>query len=88
MTGIGTSTGGRHPEPPLHGWPLLVWQPGHDRHGDKVFTEDGRATVNDIVKAFRESQDSEAVARRFGTTTEHVLQAVAYGALAGQFGGG
>lgn len=70
--------GGVHPEPPLHYFPLLAWAPGHERHGDSVFTEDQKASVDDIALEMARNPNIAAVAARFGTTVEHVVQAMAY----------
>lgn len=74
--GAGSCTGGTHPDPPIHDYPLLVWV------GGVVRTEDGRASVEDIARASALSADIHALAARFGTTPEHVMQAVGYAAMA------
>jgi hypothetical protein len=75
--------GGKHPDPPLDEWPLLVWSPDHEKHGKDVFTEDGAVTVADIATAACETPNYETLAERFKTTPEHVAQAVDYAIAAG-----
>jgi hypothetical protein len=82
-TGKAECVGGKHPDPPLDMWPLLVWSPTHETHGKNVFTEDGAATVADIATAACETPDYEALAGKFKTTAEHVAQAVDYAFAAG-----
>ena len=53
----------------------MVW---HPKHGNKVFTEDQAATVEDIALAACETPDVVALAARFGTTAEHARQAIDY----------
>jgi hypothetical protein len=69
--GFGACVGGSRPDPPIDAYPLLVWD------GSEVKTEDGRATVRDLAMAATGASLS-VVANRFGTTIDHVLQAVAY----------
>jgi hypothetical protein len=78
--------GGQHPDPDLDDFPLLAWQPGHDRHGSTVFTEDQAANVHDIAVAYAERPDPDALAKRFHTSVNHIHQAVAYAARAGFLG--
>ena len=82
-TGEAGCLGGKHPDPPLDAWPLLVWSPRHEAHGDLVFTEDGKASVEAVALAVAETPDYDALASRFGTTAEHVRQAVDYALAAG-----
>lgn len=82
-TGKAECVGGKHPDPPLDKWPLLVWSPSHEQHGKNVFTEDGSATVEDIATAACETPNYEALAGRFHTTPEHVAQAVDYAFASG-----
>lgn len=86
-TGKADCVGGKHPDPPLDTYPLLVWGPAHPTHGDKVGTEDGKATVEAIALALAESPDFDALAARFGTTPEHARQAVDYALAAGFMAG-
>ncbi len=84
IVGAGSCIGGKHPEPPIDKHPLLAWMVSHPRHGSKVFTEDQAATVEDIAIAACETPNLDALAYKFGTTAEHVRQAVDY-ALAAHF---
>jgi hypothetical protein len=86
-TGKGHCHGGKTPHPPLHDYPLLAWtHHGHEKHGDGVFTEDGKASVEEIAMALPEMPSLEALAAKFGTTEEHVSQAVNYALKAGFLG--
>ncbi len=87
ITGTGSCVGGKHPDPPLDGFPKLAWMVSHPVHGSKVFTEDQKASVEDIAIAACETPDYEALASRFGTSAEHISQAVAYAVKAGFLGG-
>jgi hypothetical protein len=88
VTGKGHCKGGVNPHPPFHDYPLLAWTHlGHPQHGDNVFTEDQKASVHDIALAVAETPNHEAVAAKFGTTVEHVNQAVAYACKSGFLGG-
>ncbi len=78
IVGTGSCVGGRHPEPPIDKHPLLCWAVSHPKHGSKVFTEDGAASVEEIAVAACETPDYAALAARFGTTADHVAQAVDY----------
>ena len=88
LSARGESVGGKHPDPPLDGFPLLAWVPDHPIHGSEVITEDGAATVIDLVDTFRESSDVKLVASIHCTTPDHVQQALLYGVKAGHFKGG
>lgn len=81
VEGRGEVSGGRDPDPPIHGWTLLAWQPGHPQFGDDVFLEDGTASVPEILEAMR-GQSPIQVARVYCTTPAHVHQALGYAALA------
>jgi len=83
---IGTADciGGKHPDPPLDAFPLLAWMVSHPRHGSKVFTEDGAASVEQIGLDAATTPSYEALAVKHGTTAEHVRQAIEY-ALAAKF---
>lgn len=72
--GFATCEGGQHPDPPIHDYPLLVWVE------DEVSTEDGAASVAELASAG--TSDIRELSGRFGTTPEHVTQALAYAALA------
>ena len=78
IVGTGACVGGKHPEPPIDKHPLLCWAVSHPKHGAKVFTEDQAASVEDIAIAACETPNLDALAARFGTTPEHVRQAVDY----------
>ena len=54
--------------------------------GNKVHTEDGAASVEDVALALIETPDFAALAARFGTSEEHVAQAIAYAVKAGFLG--
>ena len=84
--GEASCVGGKHPDPPLDGFPLLCWCAAHPVHGSKIFTEDGAATVEDIAIAAAESPNLEAVASRFGTSADHVSDAINYAIKAGYLG--
>ena len=83
VSGDASCLGGSSPEVPLDGFTLLAWAISHPVHGSKVFTEDGKASVEDIAMAFVEHPSAEAVAGRYGTTEDHVVQAIDYAATAG-----
>lgn len=70
--------GGIGPPIPIHHYPLLAWMPAHHVHGPSVFTEDQKVSVADIARAVPESPSFAALADRFGTTVEHVRQALDY----------
>lgn len=74
--GFASCVGGENPDPPIHDYPLLVWV------GGEVRTEDGRASVAEVVRATAGGASIEAVASRFGTTPDHVRQAVDYESFA------
>jgi hypothetical protein len=65
----------------LAGYPLLVYAPS--QHGPGIRTEDNGTPVHDICVAFAEHPHPEAIAERFGTTPDHVAEAVRYAAEAG-----
>jgi hypothetical protein len=82
--GKGSCHGGVHPHPPFHDYHLLAWMhAGHDRHGMQVFLEDQTASVEEIATEFAAGQVVAAVAAKFGTSDEHVRQALAYAVKAG-----
>jgi hypothetical protein len=70
--GEGWCEGGDRPDPPIDAYPLLVWVDG------EVRTEDGKASVHDLVVAMVKTNSIDAVASRFDTTRDHVLQAMHY----------
>jgi hypothetical protein len=76
--GTGTCVGGQKSDIPHLKFPFLVWGGNHPRYGSKAFTEDGAASVEDIALAACETPDYVVLASRFGTTPEHVRQAVDY----------
>lgn len=83
-TGRGTCDGGVNPGPPLHDFPLLAWKhDGHHQHVRSVFTEDQKASVPEIATALAGNQSVEALAARFGTTPDHVTQAIQYAVQCG-----
>jgi len=81
---VGTASciGGKHPDPPLDAFPLLAWMVSHPRHGSKVFTEDGAASVEAIALDAATTPSYEALAAKHGTTAEHVRQAIEYAVAA------
>jgi|SRR5271157_1378994 len=84
--GAASCIGGKHPDPPLDAFPLLAWMVSHPRHGSKVFTEDGAASVEAIALDVAAMPSYEALAARHGTTAEHVRQAIEYALAAGFLG--
>lgn len=60
----------------VHAYPLLVHAPG--QHGPGIRTEDHGIAVADIVVKAAELPSYEALAAHFGTTPDHVAQAIAY----------
>jgi len=86
---VGTAdcVGGKHPDPPLDGFPLLAWMVRHPKHGSKVFTEDNAASVEDIALAACYTPNYDALAEKFATTPEHVHQAIDYAVKAGFLSG-
>lgn len=86
VIGSGDCVGGKHPDPPLDDFPLLAWMPNHPVHGGEIITEDGKVTVHQIALALAQTPHVGAIAKRFGTTEEHVTQAVGYAIKAGLLG--
>jgi hypothetical protein len=79
--------GGRHPEPPLDKYPLLAWLYDHPKFGRMtVFLEDHKASVEQVALALVELHDFDAVAKKFGTSLDHVEQAVKYAEESGYMG--
>lgn len=70
--GAATCTGGEYPDPPIDAYPLLVWVDG------VICTEDKQVNVDDIAHSMAELFSTEAVAERFNTTPDHVIQAINY----------
>lgn len=83
VTGEASCVGGKHPDPPLDKYPLLAWSVSHPEHGAKVFTEDGKASVESIAVEAAVSPSFQVVADKFSTTLDHVAQAVDYALRAG-----
>ncbi len=81
MVGTAVCEGGSHPSPPINDFPLLIW------NGVEVWTEDGKATVEQLAWALPEMPCIKSLASRYGTTQEHVFQALAYAVKASQLGG-
>jgi hypothetical protein len=65
----------------LDGYPRLVYAPSY--HGPGIRTEDNGTPVADIAAAAAETPDYGALAGRFGTTPEHVAEAIRYAVEAG-----
>src|SRR5271157_1432108 len=86
LSGTATCIGGKHPDPPLDAFPLLAWMVSHPRHGSKVFTEDGAASVEAIALDAAVTPSYEALAAEHRTTAEHVRQAIEYAIKAGFLG--
>ncbi len=78
VVGTASCLGGKHPDPPIDKHPLLCWMVSHPRHGSKVFTEDQAAAVEDIALDVPLHPTFKALAAKFGTTEEHVRQAIDY----------
>jgi uncharacterized protein (DUF433 family) len=58
----------------LHRYPLLVYAPG--QHGDFVATEDNGTDARRIARRAAEVPDRDELAAEFGTTREHVRDAL------------
>lgn len=65
----------------LDGYPHLVYAPG--QHGPGIRTEDNGTPVANIASAAAETPDYAALATRFGTTADHVADAIRYAVEAG-----
>lgn len=65
----------------LDGFHLLTYAP--EQWGPGVRTEDNGTPVDDIVAAAADEPDRAKVAEAFGTTPEHVKQALAYRMMTG-----
>lgn len=85
-TGKAECVGGKHPDPPLDKYPLLAWMVNHPEHGSKVFTEDGRASVERIALDAATIHSYQAIADKYGTSPDHVAQAIDYALAAGFLG--
>lgn len=66
----------------LDGFHLLTYAP--DQWGPGVRTEDNGTPVAEVVAAAAAEPDHEKVAEKFGTTAEHVKQALAYHLMTGE----
>lgn len=86
IAGVAHAENGTQPDPPIVDFPLLAWAPS--QWGNEVYTEDGKASIDQIVESILKLLDFEAVADRYGTTADHVEQAVAYASEAGFIGTG
>ncbi len=86
VVGTGSCVGGKYPDPPIDGFHLLVFDPFLTKHPGKVSLEDGSASVEDVAVALAVLPDLESLAARFGTTPEHVRQAIDYAVKAGFLG--
>lgn len=82
-TGKAGCVGGIHEVPPIDSFPLLAWRGNHPKFGDKVFLCDQTASADEIALALAETPDISVLASRFGTTDEHVSQAIAYSVKTG-----
>jgi len=60
----------------LDAYPLLAYAPA--QHGPGIRTEDKGIPVADIVAKVAELPSFDALAAHFGTTADHVAQALAY----------
>jgi hypothetical protein len=81
--GVGECVGGKHPDPPLDDYPLLVWTGDHAKFGKMVvILEDQKASVEQVALEYCAAPNLDAIATKFGTTGEHVMQAVDYAAKA------
>jgi len=76
--GVGYCVGGKHPEPPIDAYPLLVWCPDHERYGTAVLLEDQSASIEEIAAAVLKMPNIEMIAKQFNTTVAHVSQAISY----------
>lgn len=76
--GKGGCEGGFDPHPALRLFPYLSYVPGHPVHGNQVQTEDGRVSVTELGIASSLITDNQALADKYGTTIEHVRQALSY----------
>ncbi len=65
----------------LDGYPHLVYAPIF--HGPGIRTEDKGVKVEDIAAEFAVNPSYEGVAAKFGTTAEHVADAIRYAVAAG-----
>jgi uncharacterized protein (DUF433 family) len=61
-------------------YPLLVYAP--NQHGPGIRTEDKGIAVADIVNKAAEMPDYNQLAEHFGTTPDHIEQAIAYAVAA------
>lgn len=77
-SGEGGCASGWQPNPSIDDFPLLV---ASQERG--VFTEDGRATVKEIARAYPDDPRFGVLATKFGTSHHHVAQAIQYAVRAG-----
>jgi hypothetical protein len=79
FTGSASCEGGHQPKVSLHNYPLLSWMhDGHPKFRDAVFLEDQSASVDEIAAAVPQAASFDALAEKFRTTREHVVQALDY----------
>lgn len=76
--GKGVCEGGFDPHPALKLFPYLAFVPGHPVHGNEVHTEDGKVSVETIGVVAAMVSDDRSLADMYGTTPEHVRQALSY----------
>ncbi len=76
--GKGECSGGVHAVPPIDEFPLLAWRGDDAKFGDSVFTSDYAASADEIMAELAKNGDIAVIADRFGTTQEHVVQAIAF----------
>jgi hypothetical protein len=79
--------GGQHPTQPIDKYPMLAWLYDHPKFGRMtVFLEDHSASVEQVALALVELHAFDAVAKKFGTSLDHVEQAVKYAEESGYMG--
>ena len=86
VVGTGSCVGGKYPDPVIDRLSPLVFDPFLTKHPGKVSLEDGSASVEDVALALAVLPDLESLAAKFGTTPEHVRQAIDYAVKAGFLG--
>jgi len=87
VKGEGVCIGGHHPDPPLDAYPLLCWSEDHPRFGRMtIHLEDNRASVEQVALALATTPSVEALTATFGTSPEHIRQAIDYAVAAGFLG--
>ena len=80
-SGKGYCIGGERPPLPMERWPLLSWGVTHPVFGDAVFLCDQSTTVEQVAMEAASTPDYAVIATRFGTTADHVAQAIDYAAM-------